>query len=290
MKITTLILTGLLLITMSYTSFSQVGINTTTPDASAALQIESSSGGLLPPRMTYDQMNAIVSPAEGLMVYCSNCYPKGMYFYDGEEFLSGITGSALIPLTVTSLTGEVWIDRNLGASQVAASSVDVASYGDLYQWGRAADGHQVRTSGGTATRATTAQPNMGNIWDGLFIFGSADEWLISFDDSLWHDGTNNPCPENYRIPTQAEWSQEIGTWSSQNDQGAFNSPLKLPLPGHRSTVSETARFQRVGNRGYYWSSTTIVAGFAFSLEISSSNANTFFSLPINGYSVRCIKD
>lgn len=38
-------------------------------------------------------------------------------------------------------TGKVWMDRNLGASQVATSSTDANSYGDLYQWGRAKDGH-----------------------------------------------------------------------------------------------------------------------------------------------------
>ncbi|SMN17648.1 hypothetical protein CRYPA_1272 [uncultured Candidatus Thioglobus sp.] len=29
----------------------------------------------------------------------------------------------------------MWLDRNLGATQVAASSTDSAAYGDLYQWG-----------------------------------------------------------------------------------------------------------------------------------------------------------
>jgi len=33
------------------------------------------------------------------------------------------------------------MDRNLGATQVATSSTDENSYGDLYQWGRRADGH-----------------------------------------------------------------------------------------------------------------------------------------------------
>jgi len=44
--------------------------------------------------------------------------------------------------TVKSATGKIWMDRNLGASQVATSSTDAAAYGDLYQWGRAADGHE----------------------------------------------------------------------------------------------------------------------------------------------------
>ncbi len=52
-------------------------------------------------------------------------------------------------------TGRTWMDRNLGASQAATSITDALAYGDLYQWGRCADGHQSRTSGTKATNAIT---------------------------------------------------------------------------------------------------------------------------------------
>jgi hypothetical protein len=42
-------------------------------------------------------------------------------------------------------TGKVWLDRNLGARQVCTSSTDAACFGDLYQWGRAKDGHESGT-------------------------------------------------------------------------------------------------------------------------------------------------
>jgi len=47
--------------------FAQVGINTdnSTPDPSAMLDVKSTTSGMLVPRMTVDQRNAIVSPAEG---------------------------------------------------------------------------------------------------------------------------------------------------------------------------------------------------------------------------------
>lgn len=48
---------------------AQVGIGTLTPDTSAALDVTSTSKGLLPPRMTLLQRNDIASPAQGLMVY-----------------------------------------------------------------------------------------------------------------------------------------------------------------------------------------------------------------------------
>ena len=49
--------------------FGQVGIGTTTPDGSALLDIVSTSKGLLPPRLTTAQRNAIVNPAKGLIIY-----------------------------------------------------------------------------------------------------------------------------------------------------------------------------------------------------------------------------
>lgn len=48
---------------------AQVGINTSTPNASAALDIESTNKGILIPRMTTVQKIAIATPAEGLLVY-----------------------------------------------------------------------------------------------------------------------------------------------------------------------------------------------------------------------------
>ena len=50
-----------LLYTISF--FSQVGIGTTNPDESSALDISSSTSGFLLPRMTTTQRNAIVRPA-----------------------------------------------------------------------------------------------------------------------------------------------------------------------------------------------------------------------------------
>ena len=55
------------------TTFAQVGIGTTTPDASAALDITSNTKGLLIPRMTAAQRDAISAPAQGLIIFCTNC-------------------------------------------------------------------------------------------------------------------------------------------------------------------------------------------------------------------------
>ena len=67
----------LLLFMVSFTwfSFAQVGLNTITPDASSALDIESTTGGILIPRLTESQRDAIAMPATGLMIYQTNENP-----------------------------------------------------------------------------------------------------------------------------------------------------------------------------------------------------------------------
>ena len=54
---------------LTATTYAQVGVGTTTPDASAALDITSTTKGLLPPRMTTAERDAISSAAKGLIVF-----------------------------------------------------------------------------------------------------------------------------------------------------------------------------------------------------------------------------
>ena len=90
---------------ISTISLAQVGIGTTSPDASAKFEISSTSQGFLPPRMTYAQRQAISSPAIGLMIYCTNCGPGQVQVYDGTAWTNMIGGTALTqPPTVASTT------------------------------------------------------------------------------------------------------------------------------------------------------------------------------------------
>ena len=73
-------------------SFSQIGIGTTSPDASSALDLSSINSGLLIPRMIESERDAIQDPATGLMVYQTNNTP-GFYFYDGSAW-SALGGSS----------------------------------------------------------------------------------------------------------------------------------------------------------------------------------------------------
>jgi uncharacterized protein (TIGR02145 family) len=299
-----LLATSCLLLPSFNSTAQNIGINPTgaTPDNSALLDLSSTDKGFL---ITRVDTASIAAPAFGLMTLSpiDSC----LYMYSGASWMSlGGVGNncgslvsnvslfpcdgTVIPIVdVTSTTGKTWMDRNLGASQVATSSADVAAYGDLYQWGRCSDGHEKRTSGITYTQSTTDSPGHGD-----HIVNTSD-WRNPQNDNLWQGitGINNPCPTGYRIPTETELNAERLTWSSIDAAGAFGSPLKLTAGGARTNT--TGGFGAVGSFGYYWSSSldNLGGGLATSkgLIFNSGFADVLASGSRGyGYSVRCIKD
>jgi hypothetical protein len=83
---------------------AQVGIGTITPDASSILDMSSTTSGLLVPRMTQAQRDAIVSPATGLLIYQTNITP-GHYAWDGTTWLLMPAGTPSIDWTLSGNTG-----------------------------------------------------------------------------------------------------------------------------------------------------------------------------------------
>lgn len=74
------------LLTATVVAHAQVGIGTATPDATAQLDVSSTTKGFLPPRMDSTQRNAIVSPAVGLTIY--NTTLKSVEVYNGTVWYS----------------------------------------------------------------------------------------------------------------------------------------------------------------------------------------------------------
>lgn len=191
--------------------------------------------------------------------------------------------------TVVGANGRIWMDRNLGASRVATSSTDAESYGDLYQWGRGADGHQKRTSTTSTTRSSTDVPGNASFILAPLNGGAPYDWRNPQNINLWQgvNGINNPCPNGFRIPTEAEWNTERLSWTVN----AFASPLKLPMAGGERNINDgTIRF--VGEESNYWSST--VFGPSSRYLIVSTNGDKSGAITAQhrgfGHSVRCIKD
>jgi uncharacterized protein (TIGR02145 family) len=194
------------------------------------------------------------------------------------------TTTAAVSFTFNTVIGankRIWMDRNLGATRVATSSTDVEAYGDLYQWGRGADGHQSRTSATITTLSSADQPGNGRF---ILAPDKPIDWRSPQNNNLWQgvNGTNNPCPSGYRLPTEAEWTTERDSWSPKTSVGAFASPLKLPMAGNRTGYD--GLIIKVGTIGYYWSSTD----YGLSFEGSYTSMSPYSRA--NGFSVRCIKD
>jgi len=87
-------LLSLVFLLLAFTASAQVGIGTTTPNPSSVLDIASTTRGMLTPRMSTTQRNAILSPADGLMVYDTTL--KQFFYYVGttaswSPIASGVT-------------------------------------------------------------------------------------------------------------------------------------------------------------------------------------------------------
>jgi len=214
------------------------------------------------------------------------------YYPDGYVHCDPLNPTEVVEV-LNPITNKIWMDRNLGASRMATSSNDAQAYGDLFQWGRFADGHQCRNSGTTSTLSSSPTP--GN---NLFILtgSSPYDWLSTSDDNLWQgvSGVNNPCPGGYRLPTEAEWDAERLSWvqasinSTNTSAGAFASPLKLPVSGNRSSSSGDPF--NVGSYGVYWSSSVSAGSSARGLYFYSSLAVLDSNNRAGGFAVRCLKD
>jgi len=211
-------------------------------------------------------------------------------FLRGNKYVVTVNAdNATLVDVVVGGAGKVWMDRNLGATQVATASDDYLAYGDLYQWGRGTDGHQERTSGTTSTLSSSDVPVSPDNAKFILAPNTPYDWRNPREGILWQGttGINNPCPSGFRIPTEGELTAEKTSWVTQNSEGAFGSPLKLPMAGNRNYG--VGSLSSVGSYGYYWSST--VDGIkSRSLDFYSSGAYMWSPIRAAGFSVRCIKD
>ncbi len=183
----------------------------------------------------------------------------------------------------------VWMDRNLGASQVATAKDDAASFGDLYQWGRNTDGHEKRSSG-TAAGPVTA----GN--EGVNFITFNGDWLTLPDDTRWNSGTamapvkgvHDPCPSGYRVPTKEELVKDVDLAASGNTSDSyFNSALKFPAAGFRLGSSGSI-IVGAGN-GHYWTS-SIIGSTNIEMWMYNDFGSSFQVEPRSkGASIRCVR-
>ena len=254
---------------------AQQGIGTNNPDPSSILEIASTTKGLLIPRMNNTQMTAI-SAVQGLMVYCTDCSPKAIYTYDASSgnWVTSVTNSSVSIREIESVFGsetKTWMARDLGASRSISSTTDIASYGDLYQWGRGTDGHE-KWDSTTISKTGTPSPVQNNF---VFVTGTNIDWRYIVDDTLWNStgelSDNNPCPVGYRLPTPTELENHAAS-------------INLHHAGQRTSTNGTLEGQDL--YGTYWTSTS---GTYIKIEGNTITSGTTTSTAF-GRCVRCIKN
>ena len=213
-----------------------------------------------------------------------------------------------IYLPVTAADGNVWLNNNLGANysnmnhaqfsptQQATARNDHHAYGSLFQWGRYSDGHELinytnsttgtGVNGTTSTNATSDTP--GN---NLFITedSSPYDWRVPQNNNLWQgeSGINNPCPQGYRLPTEAEMTALVSAEGISNYTNAASSSLAFSASGIRDHSNGTVGVE--GSYGYYWTS-SVVSIFARYRRFYNSGTSTGSNRRGYGFGVRCLKD
>jgi uncharacterized protein (TIGR02145 family) len=272
---------------ITITSIAQnVGIGTTTPAGSAVLDINSTTKGFLPPRMTTAQRDAIASPATGLIIF--NTTTNSLEIRNSSAWVSLSPTPAPAPAAAALPTIQI------GTQQWMSKNLDVAFY----------------RNGDPIPQVTNP-----TAWAGL----TTGAWCFYNNDPIqgakygklynWY-AVNDPrglAPQGWHIPSDEEWTtlanslggelvaggkmKEPGTvnWTAPNT-GADNSSGFAGLPGGNRFTN--GAFVNVGLNGLWWSSTeggTSGAWFRF-LGYDAGNVNRGGVNKRDGFSVRCIRD
>ncbi len=211
-------------------------------------------------------------------------------------------GEKVTYISVRAKDGKIWLQQNLGARQVATSATDVESYGDLYQWGRWADGHQLRTPAPAVKASSTLSANnpsglpaggskdyISGWWNGG---ASTDTWNAATSTSVSETNGCDPCKvlgSKWRLPTEEDWSSVLAAEGITNNATAFESNLKIPAGGWRATTSSS--IASAGSSSWFWSSKASGSGRAKGVWIQSASVQkSYDDARAWGTSVRCVKD
>lgn len=120
------------LVIINQSNAQNVGIGTQTPHASAQLDVSSTTKGLLAPRMTTAQRNAIANPAKGLLVYDTQV--NSLFHYNGSAWANlseGGGGAFALPYTASvDLNTNVFSISNSGfGAAISGSTSNDFGYG-----------------------------------------------------------------------------------------------------------------------------------------------------------------
>ncbi|WP_426475589.1 T9SS type A sorting domain-containing protein [Chryseobacterium balustinum] len=212
-------------------------------------------------------------------------------------------GQSVTYTTVRGTDGKIWLQQNLGSTKVASSLTDSDAYGDLFQWGRWDDGHQLRSSTLSATAPSPNNPSGLNNGNAAFYSAgynsSSNFWSGGTDSDSWTAENVSaatatkgvdPCKAiglDWRLPTVGEIDAAVTAENISEYNSALSSHLKLIPAG----MKDYNGIFSPGTRLYLWSSSASpYTGSGQHLYISEFSALSNSASRDAGMSVRCIKD
>ena len=217
--------------------------------------------------------------------------------YNTQVALTPMVFHGLNYMQVTSpYTNRVWLDRNIGATEVCDSTkFDMSGcYGEYFQWGRGFDGHEKPDSNTSTTRISDLN-NSGSD----FIISNVKWVMPGVDDNgslrkeIWSktDGSS-VCPRGFRVPTMAEFKAETTNSSASlgNPEDAMSNFLKLPAAGVRQPQDATIAGTKT--TGMLWTTDNRTSNYAYSyvLHFGYSYGNFISVDNAYGLPVRCIEE
>jgi phosphodiesterase/alkaline phosphatase D-like protein len=215
---------------------ANVGIGTTTPNASAQLDVSSTAKGFLPPRMSAAQRDAISSPALGLLIYCIDCGAGEIQVYNtlGWRNISGNPPAGRISLGDNYGVGKIAYilqpgDPGFVPGEVHGFIAAASDYDGAVQWGC-----QEVLTGANGLTLGTGKQNSNSISGACALQGIAATvsagWYLPSRDEL------NKLYQNRSIIG----GFNTGTYWSSSEADHTNSWQQNFSNGEQSTINKNA--------------------------------------------------
>ena len=212
----------------SLAGISQVGIGTDNPNNAAALDIVSTTKGVLISRMSESQRLAISSPVTGLLVYQSNS-TAGFYYYDGSQWLRLLEGTSFsegIPVVVLEALAlkEDKSNKSIDLTVDSGSDVKYPSVKAVVDYVTA----RVSGSSGTSGSGTSSGSGSGTSSDSVPDATTSVKGIIQLAGDLSGTAANPTIANGAVSAAQTDGSLEITANKSTSISADGSSNTKYP--------------------------------------------------------------
>jgi hypothetical protein len=248
--------------TNTFPSTGSAGIGTTAPNGASLFEMVSTTQGVLFPRMTKMQRDAIASPVNGLIIYQTNSTP-GLYYYDGTWKAVTAKGASKFLDNLTAPTAV-----NVPLLPATSGALDLGS--SVKRW-FGVHLHNLVFSDGT-TQSTAFIPVSITGSGATTVTGSYPNFTISSTDNntiyTAGDGINiNGSVINNTMPSP--WNNLVGTLSYMDG----NVGIGTANPAYLLDVSGDIKVSgiRIGKGGGQSSLNTSVGSSALYANITGSS-------------------